>query len=147
MKRSTKIRILRQGASMLFYPAALPLSARHAYLVIDGTPVPMDRGRMRATQFPAPTACSKRPRSMMVTMSSLVTLAHATAAPAFNGLFYATTATIIPVLFLAIGVQRDSLYQYLLEVLVRADDRRVLSAPKRGLGRTAASVAVIVLPP
>jgi len=28
MKRSTKIRILRQGASMLFYPAALPLSAQ-----------------------------------------------------------------------------------------------------------------------
>jgi Helix-turn-helix of DDE superfamily endonuclease len=26
MKRSTKIRIFRQGASMLFYPAALPLS-------------------------------------------------------------------------------------------------------------------------
>jgi hypothetical protein len=28
MKRSTKIRILRQGASMLFYPAELPLSAQ-----------------------------------------------------------------------------------------------------------------------
>jgi hypothetical protein len=28
MKRSTKIRICHQGASMLFYPAALPLSAR-----------------------------------------------------------------------------------------------------------------------
>jgi Helix-turn-helix of DDE superfamily endonuclease len=28
MKRSTKIRFLRQGASMLFYPAALPLSAQ-----------------------------------------------------------------------------------------------------------------------
>jgi Helix-turn-helix of DDE superfamily endonuclease/DDE superfamily endonuclease len=28
MKRSTKIRIRHQGASMLFYPAALPLSAR-----------------------------------------------------------------------------------------------------------------------
>jgi len=26
MTRSTKIRIFRQGASMLFYPAALPLS-------------------------------------------------------------------------------------------------------------------------
>jgi hypothetical protein len=26
MKRSTKIRICHQGASMLFYPAALPLS-------------------------------------------------------------------------------------------------------------------------
>jgi Helix-turn-helix of DDE superfamily endonuclease len=28
MKRSTKIPIFRQGASMLFYPAALPLSAQ-----------------------------------------------------------------------------------------------------------------------
>ena len=28
MKRSTKIRIVRQGASVLFYPAALPLSAQ-----------------------------------------------------------------------------------------------------------------------
>jgi hypothetical protein len=28
MKRSTKIRIRHQGASMLFYPAALPLSSR-----------------------------------------------------------------------------------------------------------------------
>jgi hypothetical protein len=84
---------------------------------------------------------------MMVTMSSLVTLAHATAAPAFNGLFYATAAIIIPVLFLAIGVQRDSLYQYLLNALGAADDRRERSTPKRGLGRAAASVTAIVLPP
>lgn len=28
MKRSTKIRICHQGASVLFYPAALPLSAQ-----------------------------------------------------------------------------------------------------------------------
>jgi hypothetical protein len=31
--------------------------------------------------------------------------AHGHPAPAFNGLFYATAATVIPVLFLAVGVQ------------------------------------------
>jgi hypothetical protein len=37
-------------------------------------------------------------------MTSLALLAHGAraAAPAFNGLFYATAATIIPVLFLAL---------------------------------------------
>jgi hypothetical protein len=40
---------------------------------------------------------------MLAAMSSL-TLAH-TAAPAFNGLYYATVATIIPVLFLALAIQ------------------------------------------
>jgi hypothetical protein len=34
-----------------------------------------------------------------------VALAHHHAAPAFNGLFYATVATVIPVLFLALAVQ------------------------------------------
>lgn len=38
-------------------------------------------------------------------MTSLAALARATAAPAFNGLFYATAATIIPVFFLALAVQ------------------------------------------
>jgi hypothetical protein len=38
-------------------------------------------------------------------MTSLATLAHTVPAPPpFNGLFYATAATIIPVLFLAIAV-------------------------------------------
>jgi hypothetical protein len=48
-----------------------------------------------------------RRTSILAAMSSLATLAHAAAppAPAFNGLFYATAATIIPVLFLAIAVQ------------------------------------------
>jgi integrase len=34
----------------------------------------------------------------------ILALAHRHAAPAFNGLFYATVATVIPVLFLAIAV-------------------------------------------
>lgn len=44
-------------------------------------------------------------------MSSLALAAHTahTAAPAFNGLFYATAATVIPVLFLAIAVQGHAL--------------------------------------
>jgi hypothetical protein len=40
---------------------------------------------------------------MLAAMSSFA-LAH-TAAPAFNGLYYATVATIIPVLFLALAIQ------------------------------------------
>jgi len=44
---------------------------------------------------------------MLAAMTSLASLAHGAraATPAFNGLFYATAATIIPVLFLAIAVQ------------------------------------------
>jgi hypothetical protein len=44
---------------------------------------------------------------VLAAMSSLATLGHAAAPapPAFNGLFYATAATIIPVLFLALAVQ------------------------------------------
>jgi hypothetical protein len=38
-------------------------------------------------------------------MTTLAPLAHAATAPAFNGLFYATAATIIPVFFLALAVQ------------------------------------------
>ena len=41
-------------------------------------------------------------------MTSLATLAHASpAAPAFNASFYIVTATIIPVLFLAIAPRED----------------------------------------
>lgn len=36
-----------------------------------------------------------------------IALAHHHAAPGFNGLFYATAATVIPVLFLALAVQGD----------------------------------------
>ncbi len=55
-------------------------------------------------------------------MSSLASLAHA-AEPAFNGLFYATVATIIPVLFLALAVQgRTS--ENLVKVTMNADKRR-----------------------
>jgi hypothetical protein len=50
-------------------------------------------------------------------MTSLALLEHTATAPAppFNGLFYATAATIIPVLFLAIAVQSRG-YQDLLNV-------------------------------
>ncbi len=51
-------------------------------------------------------------------MTGLATLAHTVSAPPpFNGLFYATAATIIPVLFLAIAVQGRG-YESLLKVLV-----------------------------
>lgn len=44
-------------------------------------------------------------------MTSLASLTHA--APAFNGLFYATVATVIPLLFLALAVQGNA-YETLL---------------------------------
>jgi hypothetical protein len=49
-------------------------------------------------------------------MTSLALLAHPAshAAPAFNGLFYATVATVIPVLFLALAVQ-GSTYRELVK--------------------------------
>ena len=49
-------------------------------------------------------------------MTSLAPLAHAAAPPPFNGLFYATAATIIPVLFLAIAVQ-GSAYENLIKAM------------------------------
>jgi hypothetical protein len=50
-------------------------------------------------------------------MNSVALAAHTTAAaPAFNGLFYATAATIIPVLFLAIAVQGRT-YENLVKTL------------------------------
>jgi hypothetical protein len=61
-------------------------------------------------------------------MDILAALAHTAAptAPAFNGLFYATVATIIPVLFLAIAVQ-GRMHE---NVLKAADDlaRRVVGS-------------------
>jgi hypothetical protein len=73
---------------------------------------------------------------MLAAMSSLASLAHAAraAAPAFNGLFYATAATIIPVLFLAIAVQ-GPLYGDLLKAsaatLRRFREHKAGSSPRR----------------
>jgi hypothetical protein len=56
-------------------------------------------------------------------MLGAMTLAlTAAAVPSFNGLFYATAATVIPVLFLAIAVQ-GSRYQDLTGPMVRAVER------------------------
>ncbi len=73
---------------------------------------------------------------MLAAMSSLASLAHEAhpAAPAFNGLFYATAATIIPVLFLAIAVQ-GPLYGDLLKAsdaaLRRFREHRADPSPPR----------------
>src|ERR1700689_1254898 len=73
---------------------------------------------------------------MLAVMSSLASLAHEarTVAPAFNGLFYATAATIIPVLFLAIAVQ-GPLYGDLLKAsgttLRRFREHKAGSSPRR----------------
>lgn len=56
-------------------------------------------------------------------------LAHSNAAPPFNGLFYATVATVIPVLFLAIALQGGT-YRQLMDAhslkfaLIQARDAR-----------------------
>jgi hypothetical protein len=50
---------------------------------------------------------------------SLTLAAHAHPVPPFDGLFYATVATVIPVLFLAIAVQGTA-YQELLKIVARA---------------------------
>ena len=74
--------------------------------------------------------------AMLAAMSSLASLAHAAraAAPPFNGLFYATAATIIPVLFLAIAVQ-GPLYGDLLKTsaatLRRFREHKAGSSPPR----------------
>jgi hypothetical protein len=93
---------------------------------------------------------------MLAAMSNLASLAHAAraAAPAFNGLFYATAATIIPVLFLAIAVQ-GPLYGDLLKAsaatLRRFRAHKAGSSPRRLILRLwagsvlASSAAVAIL--
>jgi hypothetical protein len=71
-------------------------------------------------------------------MTSLTALTHAAApaAPAFNGLFYATAATIIPVLFLAIAVQGRG-YENLMKAACLGGSEPVaaaLAAADAGLG-------------
>jgi hypothetical protein len=59
---------------------------------------------------------------MLAGMSSLALLArHHAAPPAFNGLFYGTAATLIPVFFLALAVQ-GGLYETLLRGADKAAD-------------------------
>jgi hypothetical protein len=59
---------------------------------------------------------------MMTAMISLAALTHAAPAPAFNGLFYATAATIIPVLFVALAVQGRG-YENLMKTFDTMDER------------------------
>jgi hypothetical protein len=56
---------------------------------------------------------------MLAGMSSLAPLAQAAApaAPAFNSTFYATIATVIPVLFLALAIQ-GRIYEGLVKAMV-----------------------------
>src|SRR5580704_3737719 len=95
---------------------------------------------------------------MLAAMSSLASLAHEarTAAPEFNGLFYATAATIIPVLFLAIAVQ-GPLYGDLLKTsaatLRRFREHKAGSSPRRLILRlwigsvlaSGAAVAILIV--
>jgi hypothetical protein len=79
---------------------------------------------------------------MMTAMTSLASLAHAVAAPAFNGLFYATTATIIPVLFLALTLQ-GTIFDRALRAYHSATKAAFTSAP--GWQSTATLFAASVL--
>jgi hypothetical protein len=92
---------------------------------------------------------------MLAAMSSLAFLAHEAraAAPAFNGLFYATAATIIPVLFLAIAVQ-GPLYGDLLKAfdaaLRRFREHKAGASPRRlvlrlWIGSVLASSAAVAI--
>jgi hypothetical protein len=114
------------------------------------------------TRVPLAGSLGLKPRvtgtatAMLAAMSSLAFLTYGAraAAPAFNGLFYATAATIIPVLFLAIAVQ-GPLYSDLLKafdaVLRRFREHKAGSSSPRLLLRLwigsvlASSAAVAIL--
>ena len=72
----------------------------------------------------------------MLAGMSLALLARDAATPAFNGLFYATAATIIPVMFLALAVQ-GSLYNDLLKASVEALGRFTTRSGDRSSRRRA----------
>src|SRR5260370_7122818 len=55
---------------------------------------------------------------MLAAMTSVASLAHA--APAFNSAFYATVATVIPVLFLALAIQSGAFEGVLAAALRKA---------------------------
>jgi hypothetical protein len=83
-------------------------------------------------------------------MTSLTALAHAAPAPAFDGLFYATTATIIPVLFLALAVQGRT-YENLMTTFTDAWPRWTIpgqwirSLPAGAIALTASIAGFILL--
>jgi hypothetical protein len=69
----------------------------------------------------------------------------AAAAPAFNSAFYATVATVIPILFLAIAVQGPALSDLLSMSATRLDANRTATAGavgKRRSGRAIVSQAL-----
>lgn len=80
-------------------------------------------------------------------MTSLTALAQAghTKAPPFNGLFYATAATIIPVLFLAIAVQ-GPMYASLIKAAAQADKRMDQPlAESAKIPRALAAIAIVAV--
>jgi hypothetical protein len=78
---------------------------------------------------------------MLAPMTSLALPAQAasSAAPAFNGLFYATAATLIPLLYLALFVQGPALRDLL------AFARRSSRLPQKAAGLTALYLAGFML--
>jgi hypothetical protein len=74
---------------------------------------------------------------------SLEALSHATTAPAFNGLFYATAAAVLPVLFLAIAVQ-GCIHEDLLKPFHAVEPAVTSRARLAGLAAAARHGAVII---
>ncbi len=78
-------------------------------------------------------------------MSNVATLAHTAVTQAFNGLFYATVAGVIPVLYLAIAVQ-GTVYQDIVRIsqaFYRAAKKK--TAPLAFLAALLAAVAAAIL--
>jgi hypothetical protein len=98
--------------------------------------------RWKRTYGKGPAA---RCRGMMTAMTSLALLEHtATAAsPPFNGLFYATIATIIPVLYIALAVQGDAYEPFLRAALTIA--RRSPSVQLHGIARNVVNQISLVI--
>lgn len=65
-----------------------------------------------------------------------IALVYGHAATAFNGLYYATMATVIPVLFLAVAVQGRT-YDDLVRGIARISTRDPLTPSNRGLSAPA----------
>jgi hypothetical protein len=80
------------------------------------------------------------PSEAGISLAFLADGAHA-ATPAFNGLFYATVATIIPVLYLAVAIQGTAYQNLLRSALDAAHAKAAGQSPWRPVGRIAGWIA------
>jgi hypothetical protein len=80
-------------------------------------------------------------------MSSLGFLAHTAhaAAPVFNGLFYATIATVIPVLYIALAVQGNAYEPFLRAAIATLYDTPLTDTRRLHLLQWAARFGILYL--